>query len=204
MKRKLDSKTIANVEAAKRRGMSTREIAAKYGISVGSVVNAGRSPGKKQPLKSPPAAETVTNPVPHEIVDPPKEMTKEELRAFLTVQIRDLREQCEIAKTNGDAPGFNSASRGLASCVQLLARVMPDDDPAEKLGSYVTNESMNVAAEECKAQMMEYLQKGVEEQRNAIDTRDPGLCQRLFGPLRKADLQRQIDDLAVMLEFANG
>ena len=198
MKKVLDSKTIAKVAAAKARGLTVKEIAARFGISVGSVVNSGKIRSNKPSLKSTAQSEVVTVSTPvdrPDIVDadPP---SPEELRRWLGNQVRALKSECDSAKERGDNAAFASLSRLLGSTGQTLARLMPEEAKADE------HPDWDLAATECRERMRDHLAKAMKSRADALASRDAGKVLAAFGPLNKADLRKQIEDLTTLMEYA--
>ena len=199
MRKILDNKTIAKVAAAKAKGFTTKEISARFGISVGSVVNAGKIKSNKPSLKSSVQGEVVTTAAPLERVectadeDPP---SPEELRRWLGNQVRQLKDECDSAKERGDNAAFASLSRLLASTGQTLARLTPEESHVDE------HLDWDAAAADCRSRMRDHLAKAMTARSDALASRDRGKILAAFGPLNKADLRKQIEDLTSLLEYA--
>ena len=199
MRKILDSKTIAKVAAAKAKGFTTKEIAERFGISVGSVVNAGKIRSEKQTLKSSAQSEVVTTTAPSEHpelavdADPP---TPDELRRWMGAQVRALKDECDSAKERGDNAAFASLSRLLASTGQTLARLTPEETKTDD------HPDWDAAAANCRDRMKDAMAKAMTARTDALTSRDPQQIAAAFGPLSKNVLRKQIEDLNTLMEFA--
>lgn len=124
MARKLTPTLIGQIKTGHRNGQTYEELSRSFGVSVGSVANALKRPAtgavaaKAQPAAPGPPTETDATPeVP---------VTQDELRAFLSQQIRGLRTDVE---TSQDSNAKARANRNLLVATQLLSKITPQPLP---------------------------------------------------------------------------
>lgn len=133
--KKLKPSIIAAIQAAKRNGATTRELAERFTLSKGSIDNALKTPVTKphpRTAKPHPASQ-----VPAVGADEP--MTREELVSFLTTQARALKADITIATE----PAMRAAlNRQLVAVQMLLSRTLPPSPIDPNVGVFVKAEEM--------------------------------------------------------------
>lgn len=123
---RLTPELINEIKIARKRGASYDGIAARYGVSVGSVRNALKRASEHTPAPSASASPAPPSAAPAEDDEPP---SAAELRRWLSQQVRALQADADRLRADGDMPSLATTNRLLVGASTLLARVTPDHDP---------------------------------------------------------------------------
>ena len=154
-KRKLTTELAAKIQKRSKAGATYTELQAEFGLSRGSVQNAvsGNLPkGVRAPkAKPPPQTE-------EDQADELGEVSSDDIRTWLGVQVRDLRSECRRLKKEGPPQAYAAASRNLTMTSLAYARLTPKpaEDPA-------LNPDMVQAAEECRLALHALLDRVLED-----------------------------------------
>ena len=171
MARKLTPELVSKIRELRARGLKRDEIAAKIGLSAGSVSNALRSEPKPAPRRgaaqppagrvpdaAPPDADAGSS-EPPESLPPPSE---EELRVYFADQLREFRSDCERARAAGDDVALARGQRALVQTSTLLARVTKNAPAADGF-VMVEIAAMQDAADRCIAKLHDYVDRQFDE-----------------------------------------
>ena len=158
MAQKLTSSVIKTVQTMRNNGYSYSEIKAETGLSDGSIANALKG-GKSKTSQ----ARTRTGDVSEKAITPPGEtLTHEDLRAYLSDQIRDLRTQCTNAEAVGDKEQYARSNRGLVTATALLGKLTPAPIQVDPDGVWVDGDTLRETATATRAKLHELLDRAIE------------------------------------------
>lgn len=165
MARKLTVSVVRRIRKLAASGATVREIAAKVGVSRGSVSNAlGDSPSPKRPV---PAVQVPAPPADGDPAVPVEPPTPEEFRAYLSQQLHELHSDAEAARANGDDVALGRAQRLATQTAVMLAR-MTRDAPLATDQVLVDRSKMQDAADRGFAKLVRYVE--IEEARRRAET----------------------------------
>ena len=151
--RKVTPEKVAKINRMKRDGIPVTVIAAKLGLSVGSVSQAGKPQTKKAAAPVPEAERLPVKPVTGE------PMSTEEVRTALSKLARGLVADAETARDAGEAARYQSHARQAMAAVSALAKLpLP---PGEDLDGaiVVTEASIEAAAKRGRERLFEVFAK---------------------------------------------
>lgn len=154
MARKLTPQLTREIKKLARAGDSTREIAAKVGLSRGSVSNVlatARTNGKNG-TPSKPAAAPPPEPEPMDGTPP----TLDEQLSWLGQTVRARRLDAQRLRAAGDDLGAARATRDLLSAQALLARHTPT---GEQTGVFLSNETIGQSASRAREKLLERVRR---------------------------------------------
>lgn len=157
-KRKLTNQLVAKIQKRAKAGATYTELQAEFGISRGSVQNAvtGNLP---KSVRAPKVQKKVIPSEPDsEADDAIEELSSDDVRVWLGMQVRDLRGECRKLKAEGPPQAYAAASRNLTMTSLAYARLTPKpaEDPA-------LNPDMVQAAEECRMALHALLDRVLED-----------------------------------------
>lgn len=133
---KLNRKKIAQIQAARRSGLSYARCAAVCGVSVGSVGNALRAREERPPPNLPPITDEEppkATPKDAPAVDP-NATPEEQILAILRRTLFDLDQQAAIQYKARNMPAYNSLVTRINQTTTSLMKLTPrgSDDPNEQ------------------------------------------------------------------------
>ena len=157
-KNKLTPKLVGQIRKRSEAGATYTELCQEFGLSRGTIQNAiaGKLPKSIQPpRKTAPAPRPLPDLDQDDMLEAP---LADDVRSWLGLQVRDLREECRRLKRDGPPQAYAAASRNLTMTSLAYARLTPKpaEDPA-------LHPDMVQAAEECRLALHALLDRVLED-----------------------------------------
>ena len=157
-KSKLTSEIVERIHKRSSEGAGYRELREEFGVSDGTIRNvlSGKLPKSiSPPRKASPPPRPLPDLDPDDPIGAP---LADDVRAWLGLQVRDLREECRRLRRDGPPQAYAAASRNLTMTSLAYARLTPKpaEDPA-------LHPDMVQAAEECRIALHSLLDRVLED-----------------------------------------
>lgn len=160
MARKLTNSVIAKIQARKREGLTHEQLAAEFGLSLGSISAAVRSvlPSAKKPERATvddgPPAPAPSSPA----VEEGAEVGLEDIRRMLGQMARTLRDVGEEARQKGDRGVYLQFVRASTAAFKEIGRFTPAKPPDEN-----DDPDMIAAAKTAREKILERIRRSASK-----------------------------------------